>query len=57
MWKLRYQGGLGVSADKKSSSAWLHLYYCLSDQYMIKVASMFQLIISIRQLEHTFIIT
>ena len=35
---IRYQGGLGVSTHSKSSSARVHLYYCLSDKYVIKVA-------------------
>ena len=33
-----YQGGLGVSTHSKFSSAGEHLYYCLSDKYVIKVA-------------------
>ena len=28
---IRYQGGLGVSTHSKSSSARVHLYYCLSE--------------------------
>ena len=55
-WWTRYQGGLGASAHNKSSSAQLHLYYSLSDKYIIKVAEVFQLIISLHQLEYTFII-
>ena len=53
---MRYQGGPGISTHSKSSSALAHLYYCLSDKYIIKVVSVFQLIISPRQLEYTFII-
>ena len=53
---IRYQGGLGVSTHSKSSSSRVHLYYCLSDNYVSKVALVFQLIVSLHQLEYTFII-
>ena len=53
---MRYQGGLGVSTHRKSSSGGRQLYHCLSDKYVIKVASLFQLAVSVDQLEHTFII-
>ena len=35
---MRYQGGLGVSTHSKSSSAPVHLYYYVSDKYVISVA-------------------
>ena len=35
---IRYQSGLGVSTQNNSSSALVHLYYCLSDKYIIRVA-------------------
>ena len=35
-----YEGVLGVPFHNKSSSARVHLYYCLSDKYVIKVATL-----------------
>ena len=53
---MHYQGGLGVSTHSKSLSARVHLYYYQSDKYVIKVASVFQLIVGPHQLEYTCII-
>ena len=51
-----YPSGLGVSIHNKSSLGQVHLYYCLSDKYVINVAYMFQVITSLHQLEYSFII-
>ena len=53
---MRYQGDLGVSTHNKTSSARVDLSYCLSDIYVILVTYLFQVIISLYQLEYTFII-
>ena len=53
---MRSQGELAVSTDNKSSSARVPLYYCLSDNNVIKAAEVFQLIVSLHQLNYTFII-
>ena len=53
---MRYQGGLGVSAHSMSSSARVHVYYCLIDIYVIKGDYVVQLMVSLHQLEYTFII-
>ena len=53
---MHYQGGLGVLTHSKSLSALVHLSYYQSDKYVIKVAYVFQLIVSRHQLEYTFII-
>ena len=53
---MRYQCDLGVSTHNKSSSARIHLYDCLMDKYVIKVAEMFQLKIILHHVESTFII-
>ena len=37
---IRYQGGLGVSTHSKSSSARVHLYYCLSDKYIYSLSGL-----------------
>ena len=50
-----YQGRSGVSAHNKSSSDGVHLNYCVSDQYVLKVAYVFELIISVHQVESTCI--
>ena len=53
---MHYQGGLGVSTHSKTLLARGHLSYYQSDKYNIKVAYVFQLIVSLHQLEYTFII-
>ena len=53
---MRSQGELAVSTHNESSPAWVHLYYWLSDNNVIKAAEVFQLIVSLHQLNYTFII-
>ena len=53
---MRYQGGLGVSSHSQSSSLRVHLYYCLSDKYVINVAEVIQFTVYIHQFEYSFII-
>ena len=53
---MRSESVLVVSTHNNSSSAQVHLYHCLSDKYVIKVAYVFQLIISLHQVKNTFII-
>ena len=53
---MHFQGGLGVSTHSKSLSARVHLSYYQSDKYVFKVAYVFQLIVSLHQLEYTVII-
>ena len=48
---------LGVSSNDKCSSARVHIYYCVTDKYVLKVAYVFQPIISAHQLQSIFIIS